>query len=149
MVGESPSATVTSQFLGLVLLYTAQSPNRVIAFKLHCFVVYNVDPICNVTEIEALLTERHLHGTSAPERILQVLQLIQGELIKNSTIEINPKYQLPPESVSAYQKLGFTVHKSGSRKPTKGFWRKNVLKLTQCRNRILWGRFGFFLSFSS
>ena len=31
------------QFLGLVSLFTAQSSNRVIAFKLHSFVVYDYD----------------------------------------------------------------------------------------------------------
>ena len=31
------------QFLGLVSLFTAQSPDRVIAFKLHTFVVYDYD----------------------------------------------------------------------------------------------------------
>ncbi len=48
------------QFLGLVSLFTAQSSDRVIAFKLHSFVVYDYDEGKKFTNIQALVTETHL-----------------------------------------------------------------------------------------
>jgi hypothetical protein len=44
------------QFLGLVSLFTAQSSDRVIAFKLHSFVVYDYDEKTSFTKIQALIT---------------------------------------------------------------------------------------------
>jgi hypothetical protein len=49
------------QFLGLVSLFTAQSSDCVIAFKLHSFVVYDYDEKKSFTNIQALVTETHLY----------------------------------------------------------------------------------------
>ncbi len=48
------------QLLGLVSLFTAQSSDRVIAFKLHSFAVYDYDEDGSFTNIQALVTETHL-----------------------------------------------------------------------------------------
>ncbi len=66
------------QYLGLVSLFTAQSSDRVIAFKLHSFVVYDYDVKSSFTNNQALITETNLYGSSAPERLMQILQLVQG-----------------------------------------------------------------------
>ena len=69
------------QFLGLVSLFTAQSSDRVIAFKLQSFVVYDYDENTSFTNIQALVTETHLYGSLAPERLLQILQLVRGQMV--------------------------------------------------------------------
>ena len=66
------------QFLGLVSLFKAQSSDCVIAFKLHSFVVYDHDEKSSFTNIQALITETNLYGSSVPERLMQILQLVQG-----------------------------------------------------------------------
>ncbi len=69
------------QFLGLVLSFTVQSSDCVIAFKLHSFVVYDYDEDSSFTNIQALVTETHLYGSSAHERLIQILQLVQCEMV--------------------------------------------------------------------
>ena len=69
------------QFLGLVSLFTAQSSDCVIALKFHSFVVYDYDEDSSFTNIQALVTETHLYGSLAPERLLQILQLVQGQMV--------------------------------------------------------------------
>ena len=76
------------QFLSLVSLFTAQLLDHVIAFKLHSFVVYNYDEDSSFTNIQALVTETHLYGSPAPERLLQILQLVQGQMDKSHRIHV-------------------------------------------------------------
>jgi hypothetical protein len=71
-------------------LFTDQSSDRVIAFKLHNFVVYEYDENSSFTNIQALVTETHLYGSLAPERLLQILQLVQGEMVKSHHIHVRP-----------------------------------------------------------
>jgi hypothetical protein len=66
------------QFLGFVSLFTAQSSDRVIAFKLHSFVVYDYDEKQKLTNIQALISETNLYGSLVPEQLMQILQLVQG-----------------------------------------------------------------------
>ena len=61
-----------------------------IAFKLHNFVVYEYDENSSFTNIQALVTETHLYGSLAPERLLQILQLVQGEMVKSHHIHVRP-----------------------------------------------------------
>ena len=76
------------QLLGLVSLFTAQSSDCVIAFKLHSFVVHDYDEDSSFTNIQALVTKTHLYGSSAPKRLLQILQLVQGEMVKSHRIHV-------------------------------------------------------------
>ena len=69
------------QFLGLVSLFTAQSSDPVIAFKLHSFVVYEYSEDSYFANIQALVTETHLYESLASERLLQILQLVQGQMV--------------------------------------------------------------------
>ncbi len=66
------------QFLDLVSLFTAQSSDRVIVFKLRSFLVYEYDEDSSFTNIQALVTETHLYGSLESERLLQILQTVQG-----------------------------------------------------------------------
>ncbi len=83
------------QFLGLVSFFTAQSSDRVIAFKLHSFVIYDYDKDSFFTNIQALDTETHLYGSLAPDRLLQILQLVQGQMVKSHCIHVRPASNLP------------------------------------------------------
>ena len=78
------------QFLGLVSLFTPQSSDCVISFKLHSFVVYDYDEDSFFTNIQSLVTETHLYRSLAPERLLQILQLVQGEMVKSHHIHMGP-----------------------------------------------------------
>ena len=93
------------QFLGLVTLFTAQLSNCVIAFKLHSFVVYDYDEDTSFTNIQALVTETHLYGSSAPERLIQILQLVQGETVKSHRIHVGSATNLPKKTLLAFQYL--------------------------------------------
>ena len=83
------------QFLGLVSLFTAQSSDFVTAFKLRSFDVYDYDEDSCFTNIQALVTEKHLYGSLAPERLLQILQLIQGKMVKSHRIHVEWATKLP------------------------------------------------------
>ena len=58
------------QFLGLVSLFTAQSSDRVISFKLHSFSVYDYDEDSSFTNIQALVTETHLYKRFGPCKVI-------------------------------------------------------------------------------
>jgi hypothetical protein len=138
------------QFLGLVSLFTAQSSDRVIAFKLHSFVAYDYDEKESITNIQALITEANLYGSSAPERLMQILQLVQGQMVESHRIQvIATKRQLPAQSLLAFQYLGFETSSSSNSKDEEEviLTRIDVLKLTKCTNRMLWGKFGFSIKF--
>ena len=139
------------EYLGVVSLFTAQSSDQVIAFKLHSFVVYIFDEKKGYTNIKALVTESHLYGSSAPERVLQILQLLQAEMVRTSMIHVEMVDNFSKDNLLAFQYLGFTsptmiTHKSSSM-PRVILNRNAVLQLTHFTNRILWGKFGYFLSF--
>ena len=56
------------------------------------FAVYDYDEDSSFTNIQALVTETHLYGSLAPERLLQILQLVQGQMnvvFKPRTIQNN------------------------------------------------------------
>ena len=102
------------QFLGLVSLFTAQSSDRVIAFKLHSFVVYDYDEDSSFTNIQALVTETHLYRSLAPEKLLQILQLVQGQMVKSQHIHVRMATNLPKQTLLAFQYLGFVTSSSSN-----------------------------------
>ena len=137
------------QFLGLVLLFTAQSSDRVIAFKLHSFVVYNYDEDSSFTNIQSLVTETHLYGSLAPERLLQIFQLVQGQMVESHRIHVRPATNLLKQTLLAFQYLGFVTSSSSNSddEPEGILSRTDVLKLTKFTNRIVWGKFGSSINF--
>jgi hypothetical protein len=132
------------QFLGLVSLFTAQLSDRVIAFKLHSFFVYDYDEKSAFTNIQALISEANLYGSLAPDRLLQILQLVQGQMVNSQRIHVKAS-NLPTPTMLAYQYLGFVT--SPSSNTEVNLTRIDVLKLTKCTNRIIWGKFGFSINF--
>ena len=137
------------QFLGLVSLFTAQLSDRVIAFKLHSFVVYDYDEDSSFTNIQALVTETHLYGSLAPERLLQILQLVQGQMVKSHRIHVGPTTNLPKQTLLAFQYLGFVTSSSCKTDDELkvNLNRIDVLKLSKSTNRMLWVKFGFSINF--
>jgi hypothetical protein len=138
------------QFLGIVSLFTAKSSDRVIAFKLHSFVVYDYDEKESITNIQAIITEANLYGSSAPERLMQILQLVQGQMVESHRIQvIATKRQLPAQSLLAFQYLGFETSSSSNSKDEEEviLTRIDVLKLTKSTYRMLWGKLGFSIKF--
>jgi hypothetical protein len=133
------------QFLGLVSLFTAQSSDRFIAFKLYSFVVYDYDEKSCFTNIQALITKANLYGSSAPERLMQILQLVQGQMVKSHRIRVRAT-NLPTQTMLAFQYLGFMTSPSFSNTEVI-FTCIDVLKLTKCTNRIIWGKFGLSINF--
>ena len=102
------------QFIGLVSLFTAQSSDCVIAFKLHSFVIYyDYDKDSYFTNIQALVTETHLYQSSAPERLLQIRQLVQGQMVKSHRIHVGSTKHLPKQTLLDFQYLGFVTSSLG------------------------------------
>ena len=137
------------QFLGFVLLFTAQSSDRAIAFKLHSFVLYDYDEDSSFTNIQALVTESHLYGSSAPERLLQILQLVQGQMVESHCIHVRPVTNSSKKTLLAFQYLGFVTSSSSNTddEPEVILSCIDVLKLTKSTNRMLRGKFGFSIKF--
>ncbi len=127
-------------------MFTAQSSDRVIAFKLHSFVVYDYDEKQKLTNIQALISETHLYGSSAPERLMQILQLVQGQMVKSQRIQVRATNFLPKQSMLAYQYLGFVTSPPISNTEVI-LTRNSVLNMTKCTYRIIWGKFGFSINF--
>jgi hypothetical protein len=137
------------QFLGLVSLFTAQLSDCVIAFNVHSFVVYDYDEGSSFTNIQALVTDTHLYGSLAPESLLQILQLVQGQMVKSHCIHVGPATNVPTQTFLAIQYLGFVTSSSCK---TDDELEVNlncidVLKLSKSTNRMLWGKFGFSINF--
>ena len=80
-----------------------------IAFKLHSFVVYDYDEDSFFTNIQALVTETHLYASLVPERLLQILHLIKGEMVKSHCIHAELATKLPKQNLLAFQYLGFVT----------------------------------------
>ena len=96
-----------------------------------------------------MVTETHLYGSSVPERLLQILQLVQCVMVKSHRIHVGPATNLPKQTLLAFQYLGFVTSSSCK---TDDELEVNLncivlLQLTKCTNRILWGKFGFNLKF--
>ena len=138
------------QFLGLVSLFTTPASDRVVAFKLHSFLIYKYDERKECTIIEAMVTETHLYGTSAPERLMQVLQLLQSSFVNTTHIRFEGMQEVENETLLTLQYLGFSSEHVSTRKTPKNkpdcFYRRSLMYITVCTNRILWVRFGSLVS---
>jgi len=138
------------QFLGFVSLYhQSKSEEKVCAFHLHSFVLYRFDNTTKMTRVHLLLTQTELSCSSIQERLLQILQMIQSDLVLSSVLVISPEFVVSPDLVQAYSYLGFTPQvtiDSTSNHNHTTLVRKSVIKLTKCTNRTLWARYGQYLS---
>ncbi len=74
-------------------------------------------------------------GSLAPERLMQILQLVQGQMVKSHGIRVRAKI-LPTQTMLAFQYLGFVTSASSNTEVI--FTCIDVLKLTKCTNRIIW-----------
>ena len=90
-----------------------------------------------------------MYGSSAPERLMQILQLVQGQMVESHCINVRPGTKLPKQSILAFQYLGFVTSSSSNTddEPEVIFSCIDVLKLTKSANRMLWGKFGFSINF--
>ena len=138
------------QFLGFVSLFTTPASDCVVAFKLHLFLIYKYDECKDCTMIQAMVTETYLYGMFAPERLIQVLQLLQSALVNTTHIRIDCLQEAGDETLCTLQYLGFSSQHVSTCKTPKikpdCFFRRSLIDLTVCTNRILWARFGCFLS---
>ena len=143
---RSQSATMTPiQFLGFVSLYETKSGNKVAAFRLHTFLLYSWDARTKSTRVHLLLSEHRMTPTSAPERMLQLLQLVQSDHVQSTSIYFVPEFILSDVS-DTYTFWGFSKKISSKHKGSTVFRRQSVLKLSKFSNRIMWGRNGSNLS---
>ncbi len=94
-------------------MFTAQSSDCVIDFKLHSSVVYDYDKGTSFTNIQALITKANLYGSLEPERFLQILQLVQGQMVESHHIHVKAT-NLPPQTMDAFQYLGFVTSLSSN-----------------------------------
>ena len=135
------------QFLGLVSLHQNKSGTSVIAFRLHTFVLYSYDDKAQSTKVHLLINDNTVFQSSASERIIQILQMIQGDQVNSSSLTIAPNFVVMDNLASAYHNLGFSSEPSSENADWTVFVRKSVLRLAKFTNRVVWGRFGRYLSF--
>ena len=93
---------------------------------------------------QALITKANLYESSAPEKLMQILQLVQGQMVKSHRIHARA-INLPAQTMLALQYLRFVTSSSSNTEVI--LTRIDVLKLTKCTNRIIWGKFGFSINF--
>ncbi len=74
-----------------------------------------------------------MYGSLAPERLMQILQLIQGQMVKSQRIRVKAT-NLPTPSMLAYQYLGFVT--SSTSNTEVNLTRIDVLKLTNVLNAL-------------
>jgi hypothetical protein len=134
------------QFLGIVSLYTNQSGSKVTSFRLHSFVLYSFDNKLKSTLVHLALTESRLTASSALERVLQILQMVQGEVVGSTSLTIVPSFTLYDSVQQAYNSLGFSKITSPKHNQATVFSRNAIIKLSRFTNRILWGRYGQYIS---
>jgi hypothetical protein len=89
-------------------------------------------------------------GSVAPERVLQICQLVQSEMVRSHCIHVKPTENLPKQTLLSFQYLGLTPSSIIRKRTSKAVVDLNqihVLKLSKVTNRMLWGKFGYFLNF--
>lgn len=141
----SKQITSNLQFLGIVSLYTNQSGNKVTAFRLHSFVLYSFDKKSKSTVVHMALTEARLTLSTAPERVLQILQLVQAYIVQSTALTIAPLFTMSDSVERAYMSLGFSKSILPQREHAV-LTRKAVFELPRFTNRIMWGRYGQYIS---
>ena len=134
------------QFLGIVSLYTNQSGSKVTAFRLHSFVLYSFDNKLKSTVVHLAITERRLITSTALERVYQILQMVQGDLVGSTSLTIVPSVTMSDSVQQSYISLGFSKITSPKQNQPTVFSRNAIIKLSRCTNRILWGRYGEYIS---
>jgi hypothetical protein len=136
------------QFLGLVSLFKSKCGNKVNAFRLHCFVLYSFMPEVKETRVVLLLTENCLAPTSANQRIVQILQLVQGDLMKTTSLNLYPDRVSQENLPEAYSALGFTKASTSSTKFHYNYSRSSIIKMPKFTNRTIWSRYGKYVALS-
>jgi hypothetical protein len=143
---RSKSATMSPiQFLGLVSLYETKSGNKVAAFRLHTFLLYCWDARNKSMRVHLLLSEQRVTPTSAAERMLQLLQLVQSDHVQSTSIYFVPEFILSDVS-DTYTFGGFSKKILSKHKGSTVFSRQSIMKLSKFSNRMMWGRYGSYLS---
>ena len=137
------------QFLGLVSLYESRSGNKVNAFLMHSFVLYSWNPRWKSTVVHLLLTEQRVTLTSAQERILQILQMIQADHNDSTELMLAPEFNVSIDTKNSLLSLGFSMETSPKNKAFQVFTRQSVVKISKFTNRVMWGRYGLYLLHSN
>ena len=133
------------QFLGLVSLYESRSGNKVNAFRMHCFVLYSWSPRTKTTNVHLILTEQRVTTTSAQERLLQILQMMQADHNESTALMIAPEFLESLDTKNALLSLGFSMETS-PKNDCNVFIRQSVIKISKFTNRVMWGCYGRYLS---
>jgi hypothetical protein len=121
------------RFLGLVSLFN--------------FLLYSFTPETNSTRVHLLLVEHCLALSSLNERILQILQLVQGDQVKTTAFTLNPECDFQENLLEAYISLGFTPsHPSNDKYPS--YLRTSMIEMPKFTNRTIWSWYGKFVSLS-
>ena len=134
------------QFLGLVSLYESRSGNKVNAFRMHCFVLYSWSPRTKTTNVHLILTEQRVTTTSAQERLLQILQMMQADHNESTALTIAPEFLVSLDTKNALLSLGFSMETSPKNKDCNVFIRQSIIKISKFTNRVMWGCYGRYLS---
>ena len=133
------------QFLGLVSLYQNKTGTTVTSFMLHSFVLCSYNERTKSTQVDLLLSENRVSSMSAQERLLQILQMIQGDQEGSCALMLAPDFIVSDDLVKTFQFLGFTSKKSKQNADWTVFHRKSIIKITKFTNPVTWGCFGHYL----
>jgi hypothetical protein len=97
--------------------------------------------------VHLLLGEHCLALLSLNECILQILQLVQGDQVKTTTLTLNPEHDFQENLPEEYVSLGFTpLNSSNNKYPS--YLRTSMIKMPKFTNRTIWSRYGKFVSLS-
>ena len=92
------------------------------------------------------LTETRLTTSTALERVLQILQMVQGDVVRSTALTIAPFFTMSDSVEKAYISLGFSKITSQTHDQPTLFFQNAIIKLSRFTNRVMWGRFGQYIS---
>ncbi len=127
-------------------LFQSKSELKVFAFHMHSFLLYNFNPITKQTHLHLLLTQKELIFSSIQERLMQILQLLQGKLTSSAELSIDLTYlAMDQDLFKSYQILGFTKMVGKESIHLKN----RIIQLSCFTNRLLWAPYGIYISLPS
>ena len=135
------------QFLGLVSLYRNKSGTKVTSFRLHSFVLYSTMKKRNRQGSIYFLVKIEFHLCLHKKGCYKFLQLIQGDQVGSFSLTIAPDFIMSDDMVKTFQWLGFTSETSTHNADWTVFHRQSLIMISKFTNRVMWGRFGQYLSF--
>jgi hypothetical protein len=130
------------QFVGFVSSDTTKS-NVLNSFHLHSFVTFYTE-MQKETIITCVLTTRHHIHSNMPDRLMQLVQLIQYAKIESFSMSLSNKVMnlsITPNDLRAYESLGFNTSLFNKDDDCLSLDINTPIPMVQYRDSHTWGKY--------